>query len=92
VDDRDPHGDAGYVQGVVEASTLTLTALDVMTCFDFFKSGCNDNGFGEDKGSNPRYIKSIARSVSECVMSMLDSPGKRPLIARRRTTIGVVGN
>jgi hypothetical protein len=37
VDDRDPHVNAGYAQGVVEASTLTLTALDVMTCCDFFK-------------------------------------------------------
>ena len=37
MDDRDPHVNAGYAQGVVEASTLTLTALDVMTCYDFFK-------------------------------------------------------
>jgi hypothetical protein len=82
VDDRDPPVDVGYVPGGVEASTLTLTALDVMTCCDFFveKIGGNDSGMEEDKGSNPRYIK--ARSMNMCgedEKSMLRSPEGKDL-------------
>jgi hypothetical protein len=84
VDDRDPRVDAGYARGGVEASTLTSTALDVMTCCDFFQVegiGCNDNGMGE-KGSNPGYIKGRTHSMIVCggdVMSVLHSPGRKDL-------------
>jgi hypothetical protein len=44
--------------------------------------GCNDNGIGDVKGSNPHYIKSVTRSAKVCggyVMSMLLSPGGKDL-------------
>ena len=80
MDDRDPRVDADYVQGGVEASTLTLTALDVMTCCDFFQKLRRLDATMEDKGSNPRYIK--ARSMSVCAgdeKDMVRSPGGEDL-------------
>ena len=44
--------------------------------------GCKDNGIGDDKGTNPRYIRSVTRSAIECggyVMGMLLSPGGKDL-------------